>query len=88
MTDGQPYVLQLTEEAEKDLKRLDKTVAKRIVTKLQWLAANAETYSHTALTGQWTGFFRLRVGDYRVIYALDHEGRLIVVVVIGHRSEI
>ena len=88
MTEDKPYLLTLTDEAENDLKRLDSAIAKRIVKKLRWLAANAEIHPHKALTGKWSGFYRLRVGDYRVIYALDHEGRVITVIVIGHRSNI
>lgn len=88
MTEETPYTLTLTDQARVDLKRLDKSVAQRIVKKLRWLAANAEVHPHKALAGQWSGFYRLRVGDYRVIYALDHEGRIIIVIVIGHRSDI
>ena len=73
-----PYTLVFTEDAAADLARLDKAVAARIVSKLEWLAQNAETVQHVALTGDWSGYYRLRVGDYRAIYTLDREGRLIV----------
>jgi mRNA interferase RelE/StbE len=88
MTEDLPYTLVLTEDSEADLKRLDKSVARRIIKKLRRLAANTKVYPHVALKGQWSGFYRLRVGDYRVIYALDHEERIITVIVIGHRSNI
>jgi mRNA interferase RelE/StbE len=67
---------------------LDRAIAQRIVKRLRWLAASADVYAHRALTGPWHGFFRFRVGDYRVIYSLDHEMRLITVIVIGHRSDV
>ncbi|WP_233467234.1 type II toxin-antitoxin system RelE family toxin [Dolichospermum flos-aquae] len=41
-----------------------------------------------SLTGQWSGFYKLRVGDYRVIYELDIEEQLIIIIRIGHRREI
>jgi mRNA interferase RelE/StbE len=88
MTEENPYTITLTGEAQDDLKRLDKAVAKRIVKKLRWLAANAEIHPHAALTGPWGGLYRLRVGDYRVIYALDHQERLIEGIVIGHRRDV
>jgi mRNA interferase RelE/StbE len=88
MTEDNPYSLQITSDAEDDLKHLDREVAKRIVNKLRWLAANATAVSHTALTGQWTGLYRWRIGDYRAIYALDHEDGVITVIVVGHRRDI
>jgi len=85
---GEPYTLQFTEKATNSLKQLDQTVARRIFKKLEWLADNAAIIAHYPLTGDWSGFCRLRVGDYRAIYRLDHMIRLIVVEIIGHRSEI
>ncbi|GAB4511201.1 MAG: type II toxin-antitoxin system RelE/ParE family toxin [Anaerolineae bacterium] len=83
-----PYRLELSENAEESLRKLDKTVLQRIIRKLRWLAQNADTIAHTALKGEWSGFFRLRIGDYRVIYRLDSEGQIIVVELVGHRREI
>jgi mRNA interferase RelE/StbE len=85
---SEPYALQFTDKALDSLKRLDKTIAQRILKKLEWLADNAATIVHVALTGDWSGFYRVRIGDYRVIYRLDHDMRVIIVEVIGHRSEI
>lgn len=85
---SEAYTLQFSDRALASLKRLDKTVAQRILDKLEWLAANAAVIAHTPLTGDWSGFYRLRVGDYRVIYRLDHDNRLIVVEIIGHRREV
>jgi mRNA interferase RelE/StbE len=85
---SESYQLRFTDKALDTLRRLDKTVSNRILKKLEWLAANAALIVHTPLIGQWSGFYRLRVGDYRVIYSLDHEVHLIVIEIIGHRSEI
>jgi mRNA interferase RelE/StbE len=82
------FTLRFTEKAFENLKRLDKSVAERILIKLEWLATNAAIMAHAPLTGQWSGFYRLRVGDYRVIYQMDRENLVIVVEVIGHRSKI
>ena len=43
---------------------------------------------HEALTGEWSGLFRWRIGDYRVIYTVDREVKTLTVGVIGHRREI
>jgi mRNA interferase RelE/StbE len=60
----------------------------RILNKIQWLSVNFEQITPLSLTGQWLGFYKLRVGDYRVIYELDIEEQLIIIIRIGHRREI
>jgi mRNA interferase RelE/StbE len=88
MPDEVVYALELTLEARDDLRRIDKVTAERIVKKLRWLAAHAAQVKHEALTGQWSGYYRWRIGDYRAIYELDQIGRILIVAVIGHRREI
>lgn len=88
MPENQGYRLVLTPEAKEDLRKIDKANAERIVKKLHWLAENAEQVNHEALTGQWSGYYRWRIGDYRAIYQLDHTARLLIVAVIGHRREV
>jgi len=88
MPDNQGYTLEVTADAKEDLRNLDKKNAVRIVKKLRWLAENVLQVKHEALTGQWAGYYRWRIGDYRAIYELDHEGRILIVAIIGHRREI
>jgi mRNA interferase RelE/StbE len=83
-----PYVIGFKHAAVDQLKRLDRPVVERILVKLLWLARNVETIPHNALTGQWIGFYRIRIGDYRVIYRLEHDESLIIVDALGHRREI
>ncbi len=52
MSDGQPFELRFTEQAERQLKRLDNTTIKQIMKKLLRWAENAESVPHEALTGQ------------------------------------
>ena len=40
------------------------------------------------LTGEWAGYLRYRVGDWRVIYRIDDADNRVSVVVIGHRRDI
>jgi mRNA interferase RelE/StbE len=84
----EPYRLEFTDSARDELANLDRTIARRILKKLSWLAENAASYQHSALAGQWGQHYRLRVGDYRVIYTIDHEVLVILVIKIGHRHEI
>lgn len=82
------YFVEVTDDADDDLLRLDRQVAQQVIDRLEWLGENAEMVRHQALTGRWRGVYRLRVGDYRVLYTLDHERQLVVVEVIGHRSDV
>jgi mRNA interferase RelE/StbE len=82
------YRVQLLDTASKDLAGLDKPVARRIVERIYWLAENLKDVSPEALTGHLQGLFKLRVGDYRVVYQLLHEEQVIMIHMIGHRRAI
>lgn len=50
-----------------------------IVNRIRWLARNLEDIQPDALTGDLVGFFKLRVGDYRVVYEiLDPEQTIVI----------
>ena len=83
-----PYGLETTTEADRELARLDPQVAGLVRRRLEWLAENAETARHEALTGQYRGSFRLRAGNYRALYDLDRANRRIIVWSVGHRREV
>ena len=68
-----------------DLDRLDLGGALRILTKIE-KALSAEGRRGEPLAGEFTGLFRLRVGEYREIYAITSEGYLVLR--IGHRGEV
>ena len=82
------YSVSFESESITDLDNLDQVVRLRIMNKIQWLSVNFEQITPLSLTGQWSGFYKLRVGDYRVIYELDIEEQLIIIIRIGHRREI
>jgi mRNA interferase RelE/StbE len=70
------------------LARLDKGVGRRIVERVNWLAANLDDIRPEALSGDLVGFYKFRVGDYRVIYEIVRKEKAIVIHAIGHRREI
>lgn len=80
------YAVDRNRRADADLSRLDRAIADQVQSKIAEMAKSAEIWQHVALTGQYRGQFRLRVGNYRVVYELDHANRRIVVVRIQHRS--
>ena len=70
---------------EKDLRKLDKTIALRLLRKVEEVLGSQGRQGE-ALTGEFAGLFPLRVGDYRVIYARTLDGYLVLR--IGHRRDV
>ena len=64
------YRADFLDQAVRDLGQLDKVVASRIRRKLRWLCSNLDSITPEALTSELTGLFKLRVGDYRVLYEI------------------
>ena len=82
------YRIRILDPATRELARVDKPVGRRIVKRISWLAANLASVKPEALAGDLTGLYKLRVGDYRVVYEIAHAEECIVVHAIGHRREI
>ena len=81
------YHLALTSSAEKELKKLPSPVIARIAPRVENLAANPRPPGCKKLKGgdkEW----RIRVGDYRVVYTIDDAKSLVEVTRIRHRSEV
>lgn len=84
------WKLEFAAPARKALKKLDRTVAARIVS---WLEQRLAEYNDPrdfgeGLTGNWTGYWRYRVGDYRVIAEIKDRIVTVYVVEVGHRSNV
>ena len=82
------YSVNYEPEAVNDLDQLTQTTRVRILKKIEWLNNNFDQISPLPLTGNLSGFYKLRIGDYRVIYEFDKENQIIYVNRIGHRREI
>ena len=78
--------IEWTEGAIKDLEKLDKLIAQRILRRLAWFSKNFQRIVPEPLTGEFKGTFKLRIGNWRAVYTV--EGKTIVVQFIGHRREI
>jgi mRNA interferase RelE/StbE len=80
------YEVKLKKSATKQLRKLDKKQAERILIKIYLLADNPYPNGAEQLTGQKA--FRIRVGDYRVIYEVHNKQLLVQVIRVGHRKEV
>lgn len=79
----------LMPEAQADIMRLDPAVQMRILDKLNWMGENARLLRHQALQGQeWSGCFKYRIGNYRIIYQVDWSAERLLVLKVGHRRDV
>lgn len=61
---------------------------RRVVGKIRWVASHVGEIRHEALSARFAGTFKLRVGAYRVIYALEHEEKRVIIHGARHRREV
>lgn len=81
------YSLEIKQSAQKELDALDDTLFNRIDRKILALAGNPRPAGCKKLRGykdQW----RVRVGDWRVLYIVDDRARLVSVMRVAHRREV
>ncbi len=71
---------------EHDLKNIDQQEISRIISAIQQLAENPFPPHHRKLRGT-EQFYRIRIGDYRIIYFVDVEANTVIIYHIRHRKK-
>ena len=84
---GAPYTVEFAASALREFKVLERAVQRRIATHIDELAGNPFPPGSKKLKGS-PDHYRIRVGDYRVIYKVDGKRLVILVLKIGHRREV
>jgi mRNA interferase RelE/StbE len=82
------YKVEFTPQAENSFARLDKNIAQRIANKIDWLSQNFKNITPEPLTAKFKGKYKLRVGDWRIIYSTNQPLMTITIYEIEHRSKI
>ncbi len=82
------YKVFYLDSVQEDFEKLDKPVVKRILNKIESHLAKDPKGLGKMLTGQFKGFWRYRVGDFRIIYRIAEKEILILVARVGHRKSI
>jgi len=72
----------------KDLKKLNRTSAKKIVAKVKNYLIQDPVKLGTPLKGNLKGLYRYRIGEYRVIYVIDQAEKKIIILKVNHRRKI
>ncbi|TQF69057.1 type II toxin-antitoxin system RelE/ParE family toxin [Rhodococcus spelaei] len=81
------YSIALAPAAARQLRKFDPQVRRRIQAALELLAVEPRPPAATQLAGG-AGEWRVRTGDYRIVYEIHDDRLLVLVVRIGHRREI
>jgi len=81
------YKLIIDDKVIKDLKKIDHVWQKRIVKKMKTILVS-DPYSGKRLVGNLSPFWRMRVGDYRIIYTIEEEVVTVEVVKVRHRKSV
>ncbi|GGJ73820.1 type II toxin-antitoxin system RelE family toxin [Glutamicibacter ardleyensis] len=81
------YRVEFTTAAAKDLKKLDPGVRRRILSGIADLARDPRPRGCKKLVGE-TNAWRIRIGDYRVLYEVIDDVLVVTVVRVAHRREV
>lgn len=74
-------------DAVRDIETFTKQVRLQILERVACLTEHFDSINPLPLHGEWRGFYKLRVNDYRVMYKIKYEERVIRVEYIDHRSK-
>lgn len=80
------YEVIFTANVERELRHIPRTVLQRVLDRIGALAEDPRPHGVKKLRGQET--YRVRQGDYRIIYTIEDHILVVTVVRIGHRSDV
>ena len=81
------YEVYLERSAESDLKRMPTSVFHRIIPEIKTLAKNPRPSGCLKIIGSKNDW-RIRIGDYRVVYEIDEKARAVRIMRVRHRREV
>jgi mRNA interferase RelE/StbE len=79
------YSVVLKPSVEKDLRGLTRPIVRRVWERIEALANEPMPRQSTKLAGA-ERLYRVRVGDYRIVYSVDHAARTVIIQYVRHRS--
>jgi len=81
------YSIEWKASAKKELRKIDKQKIPKILKAIENLSSNPHPLNHKKILGTQHNF-RIRVGDYRVIYFIEDEKLIIEIIRVRHRKEV
>ena len=86
MTFPERYAIRVKRSAERDLESLPREVLRRVADAIRALKIDPRSAACKKLRGGKG--YRVRVGDYRVLYSIDDSLRIVEVAAVGHRRDV
>ncbi len=83
----EPYQVNFQSSVEKDLRKLSSENCDRLLTRIEELANDPLPMQSIRLKGT-EGLYRVRVGDYRIIYEVDLSAKSLLIHYVRHRREV
>jgi len=80
------FKISITNRAEKDLKRLERSTKNRVITSISSLAEEPRPAGCRKIQSE-EGVWRVRAGDWRIAYTIDGSNQEITIIRIAHRRE-
>lgn len=80
------YEVRILQAAEREMDKLPSIVHSRISRRILSLEDNPRPRGTKKLSGR--GEYRLRIGDYRVLYTINDKNSVVTVFAVGHRREV
>ena len=82
-----PYEVQIAPAAERQIQKLARTIQLAVIARLESLAEDPRPPGCEKLSGE-TSLYRVRLGDYRIIYDVQDKSLTVLVVKVGHRGDV
>ncbi len=82
------FAIEITRPAQRQLRKLDRRARARVSARIDLLAEDPRPAAVKRLQATAAVLYRVREGDYRIVYQVEDERLLILVVTIGHRKEV
>ncbi len=82
------YNIQWHEDAIEDLKKIDRQKQRKIIERVKGYLSKDPFGLGKPLKGIFKGLYRYRYGSYRIIYAIDRESVLLLILRVGDRRDV
>ncbi len=82
------WTIEWSDSARKQLRKLDRQIARQIVDFVEIRAAPEPRAVGKALVAQFASLWRYRVGDYRIVVSIEDAAIRILVIRVGHRRDV
>jgi mRNA interferase RelE/StbE len=81
------YTVEVTPAAGRQVRKLDRNTQKRILDRIEKLEEDPRPHDAVKLQSP-EGLYRLRVGDYRIVYQIEDDRLVVLIVRVGNRKEV